>query len=80
MTPVRLETRASDGVNRERANSIVHHKATGVTLWKGEEPVDVTTIKLPATSLGEQLDLWEKHLQCEYEDRLIAEGERRMGA
>lgn len=28
----------------------------------------------------EQLDLWEKHLQCEYEDRLIAEGERRMGA
>jgi hypothetical protein len=27
-----------------------------------------------------QLELWEKHLQCEYEDRLIAEGERRMGA
>ena len=37
MTPVRLETRASDGVNRERANSIVHHKATGVTLCRFED-------------------------------------------
>jgi len=41
----------------------ISRKATGVTLWKGEEPVDVTTIKLPATSLGEQLDLWDDEVQ-----------------
>lgn len=37
----------------------IARKATGVTLWKGEEPVDVFTIKLPAGELGMQLDLWE---------------------
>lgn len=37
----------------------ISRKMTGVTLWKGEEPVDVTTISLPADELGVQLDLWE---------------------
>lgn len=37
----------------------ISRKATGVTLWKDEEPVDVFTIELPAGELGMQLDLWE---------------------
>lgn len=37
----------------------IARKTTGVTLWKGEEPVDVFTIELPAGELGMQLDLWE---------------------
>lgn len=37
MATVRLETSASDGVNRERVGSLVPHKATGVTLCRFED-------------------------------------------
>lgn len=37
----------------------ISRKATGVTTWRGEEPVDVHLIKLPPMSLGEQLSRWD---------------------
>ena len=37
MAPVRPKTCASDGVNRERLDSIVHHKASSVTLCRFED-------------------------------------------
>jgi para-aminobenzoate synthetase component 1 len=37
LAPVRQATRASDGVNRERADNVVHRKATSVTLCRFED-------------------------------------------
>ena len=37
----------------------ISRKATGVTIWKGEEPAYVFIISLPASDLGHQLSAWE---------------------
>ena len=40
----------------------IARKASGVSVWQGEKPIQTDIIRLPAGELGEQLALWDSEV------------------